>query len=445
MQPFVSVIIPVYNVENYLYKCISSVTNQTLKEIEIIVIDDGSTDSSAQILDRMAKEDSRIQVVHNTNHGYGYSINSGIKLAKGEYIGIVESDDSIDADMYENLYRVAKDNKLDFVKSNRKEVEDQFDGKERVIEKKLVKCVNLYNRIIKPTEHIEMYFSAPDTWSGIYNRNFLYQNDIWHNETPGASYQDIGFAFQVYTLAEKCMLLDRGFYRYKVDNMGSSIHDPQKIYTVCGEYDFVYSFLEKNRDKISVEVYRAYYIKKYGAYLSTIARIHENHLFPFLERFRKDYLNDCQKEYFEEELFEGKQIERIKKILESPANYEKDFLKSNIKIYEKVVAPYKRVIIYGNGMWAMRLWKSWNPIQNNVKNIKFCFAISVQPEEDFFENVPLYKIDNLIDYSEETLVIVAVGCKLREELIRNIERLGFKNYMQIDNFFELAKQIRSAI
>ena len=95
-----------------------SVVNQTLKDIEIICVDDGSTDSSAAICDEYAAKDSRIKVVHKPNAGYGHSMNRGLENATGEYIGIVESDDFAELDMFENLYNLAKQNDADIVKSD---------------------------------------------------------------------------------------------------------------------------------------------------------------------------------------------------------------------------------------------------------------------------------------------------------------------------------------
>ena len=118
MKPKVSVIIPVYNVEKYLAKCIESVINQTLTEIEIICVDDGSTDLCPKILDEYASKDKRIKVIHKENEGYGKTMNIGLDLAQGEYIGLVESDDYILPNMYEILYKKAKENDLDLIKSN---------------------------------------------------------------------------------------------------------------------------------------------------------------------------------------------------------------------------------------------------------------------------------------------------------------------------------------
>ena len=106
-MPKVSIIIPVYNVESYIRTCIDSVLAQSLKDLEIICVDDGSTDSSPAILDDYASKDSRVKVIHKPNRGYGHSMNVGYEAATGEYIGIVESDDYILPDMYGTLYDYA--------------------------------------------------------------------------------------------------------------------------------------------------------------------------------------------------------------------------------------------------------------------------------------------------------------------------------------------------
>lgn len=103
MKKIISIIVPVYNSMNYLEKCLKSICNQTYKELDIIVIDDGSSDKSPEICDKFKKVDARIRVVHQKNHGVSYSRNVGIDMAIGDYIGFVDSDDFIENNMYEFL------------------------------------------------------------------------------------------------------------------------------------------------------------------------------------------------------------------------------------------------------------------------------------------------------------------------------------------------------
>lgn len=97
----ISIIVPVYNTEKFLEKCLNSLINQTLKDIEIICINDGSTDKSLQILEKFANKDKRIQIINQTNSGLSVARNIGIKKAKGEYIGFVDSDDWVDLNFFE--------------------------------------------------------------------------------------------------------------------------------------------------------------------------------------------------------------------------------------------------------------------------------------------------------------------------------------------------------
>ncbi len=108
MEELISIIVPVYNVEEYLEKCVESIINQTYKNIEIILVDDGATDNSGKICDELGKKDDRIIVIHKANGGLSDARNAGLKIAKGEYIGFVDSDDYIAEDMFETLYNLNK-------------------------------------------------------------------------------------------------------------------------------------------------------------------------------------------------------------------------------------------------------------------------------------------------------------------------------------------------
>ena len=117
-MPKVSIVVPVCNAEQYLKQCLDSILGQTLQDIEIICVNDGSKDNSGAMLDAYAQRDDRVRVLHKENTGYGNSMNRGLDMARGEYIGIVESDDWVEPDMFEKLYQAAKAAKADVVKSN---------------------------------------------------------------------------------------------------------------------------------------------------------------------------------------------------------------------------------------------------------------------------------------------------------------------------------------
>ena len=115
MQSLISVVIPVYNVQKYLKNCLDSVVNQTYKNLQIIIIDDGSTDSSGAICDEYAEKDSRIVVIHQKNQGAGSAKNSGLELIKGDYFSIIDSDDYIELNTYEKMIEYMEKNNVDMV------------------------------------------------------------------------------------------------------------------------------------------------------------------------------------------------------------------------------------------------------------------------------------------------------------------------------------------
>lgn len=121
----ISVVIPVYNIEDYLERCVNSVCQQTYQNLEILLIDDGSTDNSGAICDEMAKKDARIRVFHKANGGSSSARNLGIEQAKGEYIGFVDSDDYIELDMYKLLYEAIKEYKVSIAQIGRDEIDAQ--------------------------------------------------------------------------------------------------------------------------------------------------------------------------------------------------------------------------------------------------------------------------------------------------------------------------------
>ena len=116
----ISVIVPVYNVKNYLKKCVDSILSQTYSVLQVILVDDGSTDGSGELCDLLAKSDKRIQVVHKSNGGLSDARNAGIEIAEGKYFSFIDSDDYIEPDMVESLYKLAKSTDCQITISNMK-------------------------------------------------------------------------------------------------------------------------------------------------------------------------------------------------------------------------------------------------------------------------------------------------------------------------------------
>lgn len=170
----VSIIVPIYNTGIYLNKCIESLLNQTLRDIEIILVDDGSTDESVYICDKYAQYDRRVKVIHKKNEGVSIARNTGIKKAKGEYIGFIDSDDWIELNMYENLYNCAKSKRADIVFCDATTI---YDDKENILDTftNLNRSQSLDRKDISAQILVEV---AGAVWRGLYKKDLLKNNTI---------------------------------------------------------------------------------------------------------------------------------------------------------------------------------------------------------------------------------------------------------------------------
>lgn len=181
----VSVVVPIYNVEFFLPQCIESLIRQTLKDIEIILVDDGSTDHSGKIADEYAKKDKRIKVVHRTNGGLSDARNAGIKIATGDYIGFVDSDDYVSENMFEKMYKKAVTENSDVAVCNifcvydKKIREQQYWPME---DEHIIKREKIY---------ANMYLYPCYAVNKIYKRDFLQKHHI--SFLKGYLYEDVPF------------------------------------------------------------------------------------------------------------------------------------------------------------------------------------------------------------------------------------------------------------
>lgn len=316
----VSVIIPVYNAERYLAECLDSITGQTLKDIEIICISDGSTDQSYDILQNYQERDSRILLIQRENRGYGYTMNEGIVRSSGEYIGIVEADDYAELNMYEELYQKAKEYDLDFVKADFYRFKRAQSGSMELAYNHLSPEPSDYNKVFNPGENPETLRYIMNTWSGIYKRSFLEKYHIQHNETPGASFQDNGFWFQTFIYGKRGMIVDRPYYRNRRDNPDSSVKSKEKVYCINAEYDYIRGILLK--DPALWERFRhMYWFKKYHNYMGTLWRIDEKYREEYLMRFSEELKRGIALGDLVREPFSCNAWNNIRSITEDPKKY----------------------------------------------------------------------------------------------------------------------------
>lgn len=243
----VSIIIPVYNVEKYLKQCLDSVVNQTLTEIEVICVDDGSTDNSLQILGEYAENDDRIKVISKKNGGISSARNKGMEYATGEYIGFVDSDDWIELNMYEKLYENAKFHDSDMVMCPAHRFDDvthelKYDSPYFTLE-----CFDktFDNCVFTPDQTKDFFFDILVTpWNKIYKSEFLEETGVKFPE--GLDFDDNPFFFEIYLKASKLSLVRDFLYFYRINRSGSFITSAnERFFDVVEMFDLTEDILLK--------------------------------------------------------------------------------------------------------------------------------------------------------------------------------------------------------
>lgn len=242
----ISVIVPVYNAERFLEKCIRSIMASTLKEIEIICVNDGSKDKSIDILRNLEKEDNRIIVIDKENEGASKARNIGIDMAKGEYIAFVDSDDFIDDSMYVCMYDIAYKNNSDIVICGASRLDENYNLRKTFLPKEHKK--NL--------EYIERFggtlFNSP--WNKLYKNSIIKNNNVSF-PTDTHMGEDMVFNVKAFYFARKINVIKKSFYNY-YDNLSSAVHTPTKkkeIYPALYEIlNFFNEYEKDNKEFINI-------------------------------------------------------------------------------------------------------------------------------------------------------------------------------------------------
>lgn len=302
-MPLISILVPIYNVEKYLYQCLNSIRSQRFTDFEVICINDGSTDRSLDIINEFVQKDNRFKLINKKNSGYGHSMNIGLNSCQGTYVGIIESDDYIESDMFEKLYSIAEKYKLDIVRCNYY----KFKKNDKI--KENLEYITS-NKIIKPINCPEFFFQAPSIWANLYRNSFLKKYNISFLETSGASYQDVSFAFKVYALSEKVMFIDEPLLNYRIDNINSSINSKGKINCVCVEYREILNFLKLHPD-IYEQIKFHLPLLRYNCYKWNYLRIDRKFKLSFLKEWQKDTIDDFKEKRINRKFINRKELINI--------------------------------------------------------------------------------------------------------------------------------------
>ncbi len=331
-MPKVSVLVPIYNVEKYLRQCLDSLINQTLEDIEIICINDGSTDSSPEIISEYQAKDNRVKVINKANSGYGASMNMGVDAATGEYIGIVESDDYAENTMFEKLYNQAKANDLDILKSDFV----KYWGDTNQCVKAGIIDKDWCDKVFTTDEYKEALNIIPSIWSAIYRKEFIQTYNIRFSETAGASYQDTGWHYKTMLVAKRIMLTNEAYLYYRQDNPNSSVKSTAKAYAVCKEFESIVDFMKSNNCTKNLEYV---YSIMFRSYRHNLLRLDEALVDEFIQ-----YYSDKFKQIYKTENLGDLFFSRCKKkelllLINNPKQYYKKYkqylMKEKIRRFRK--------------------------------------------------------------------------------------------------------------
>lgn len=312
----VSVLTPIYNHNpEYVRICLESLKKQTMQEIEFILIDNEAIPESKEIIQEYVASDKRFRCIRiEKNKGYGYAMNLGLKESTGKYIGIVESDDFVDENMYSDLYNIASNTNVDIVKS---QYELYFGNKQQIEKPSVVNYPkkNLY-KVQKKEEMIYPYFGAC-YWTAIYRRSMIFKHKCFFSNYQGASGQDTTFLLQAWLAAKLVYTIDKKYYHYRIDNINSSRYNYLPVaYGSAKECEFLFDWITHNGQEYSSFEYSIFAKLIYNILLNQIqnrlsfgkvslynkAKCYYNAVRPIFKRLYKEYSQYLQDSFSSRDL-----------------------------------------------------------------------------------------------------------------------------------------------
>ena len=412
----VSLLMPIYNVESYLREALDSAVGQNLRDIEIICIDDGSTDHSATILDEYAANDSRVHVIHQVNGGYGKAMNTGLTMARGKYVAILEPDDFLDCHMLSDLYLIAEQYQLDFVKSDFSFVEGEA-GDYQVTPTRVYWQDSMYDKVLSRPEQLELFKGYLAFWACLYRRSFLEKYKIRFNETPGASYQDTGFWFQTMVLARRVYLHEHAYYHYRQDNLGASMLSKKKVYCITEEYDFIYKKLQEHG--LIAAYWPQYIALRFIGHRDALLRIADRYKREFTVHIARDFGRLQADGRLDMSFMDGTDQEMLERILEDPVRFYQEMADVPRYIHEKV-QPYKDFYIYGAGSRGKKIFDYLD--ERDEANCRG-FLVSENNGVHCLKGKPVQTLKDA-GLSTDTGIIVGVTARYHQEIIDILRQRG---------------------
>ena len=288
MNPLVSIVVPVYNVEKYLKKCIESLINQTYSNIEIILVDDGSTDNSGKICDKYADKYFFIYALHKKNSGLGLTRNYGLDKSKGEYVTFVDSDDYVEEDLIANLVDpIIKDNSIDSVVGGFTKVDNE--GNKLFVKKNTVKLFRneqvknlLFPRMLGSLPHTSDSIK-PSVWNCLYSMQIIKSSQLRFVSERKIISEDIEWDSKYFARARKVKLIDSISYFYRANLQSlSQKYDPNRF----EKYVYFYTYMIKRLNKLNLKKDAFLRLQKYF-FISLVVSLRQLSQLSFFARYKK--------------------------------------------------------------------------------------------------------------------------------------------------------------
>ncbi|MDO5473230.1 MAG: glycosyltransferase [Akkermansia sp.] len=284
----VSVVVPVYNAAKYLREALDSLVNQDYTNLEIICVNDGSTDNSFDILREYARRDARIKVLDGPNGGYGKAMNRGLDAATGEYLAIFEPDDIIPPGAYTTLVSLARKNDAQICKGCVRSFSGNGNDRRYYNQTRFSNCY--IDTVITPRDDLKFYKEFMHTVTSVYRLDFLRKYNIRYNETPGASYQDNGMFMLSLSYADRVVCTNEVVYDYRQDNTASSMHlIGDKPFAFKREYAYIRMRLEETPE-VWAKVRPIFLLIRLWNHMTTYKKLRESFKLEYLEDFRKELM-----------------------------------------------------------------------------------------------------------------------------------------------------------
>ena len=435
MKSFITVIMPSLNVAPYIKKCLDSVIKQTFSDIEILCVDAGSDDGTLEIITDYSKKDKRIRIINSDRKSYGFQVNTAINEAKGEYIGIVETDDFIEQDMYRKLYDVARKNNADIVKCNYKifkEFSRNFFGYDLHC---LPDC-KLYDRVIEGDDLRRLFLFDYNIWNGIYKKSFLTNNNIQCTETSGAAFQDIGFIQRVHNAASSYYFCSEVLYDYRIDREEASTYSKKSMNNMCFEYKELFkdpSIREERKELMKIKFAESFL----GEYKKVLYLVDYDNRSEFLNdtyswaiKIMQDtgVYNVIDTELFNKDL--GIELRLLLYDRDSFANYRKivDEENEREKLPLNGLVNDHRVVICGSGSWGKALLQKLYDIGIDVVAFADNDPSKWQDVQEFYPEIT--GLESAVGRFKEAVFMIANKYH-SADIQQQLSSLGVRNEMTL--------------